>query len=148
MFETRWFLALILLLLPTLGNAQETRVAWIVVVNTQSEVESLSQKQVMGFFLGRSKFLPSGAKVKAIDYPVDSEFRSAFYTALTGKNIADIDAYWARLRYSGRATPPQPLADSEEIIQALQQQVSAIAYLPASLQDTLAAKGLKSVLAM
>ena len=122
--------------------------AWIVVVNRDSGLSSLSKTQVIGLFLGRTQFLPTGSKVKPIDYPADSNHRAHFYYALTGKNIADIDAYWARLRYSGRASPPQSLASEEEILQRLQLHKSAIAYLPMKYQGLLNQYGLVTVLTM
>ena len=120
--------------------------SWLVVVNQNAELTTLSQKQVLSLFLGRAQFLPSGSRVKTIDYPVDSKVRADFYQSLTGKNIADIDAYWARLRYSGRASPPQPLADSNAIMAMVRQQEAALAYLPANFKGDLAANGLKAVL--
>lgn len=120
--------------------------SWLVVVNENADLTALSQKQVLSLFLGRAQFLPSGSRVKTIDYPVDSQVRADFYQSLTGKNIADIDAYWARLRYSGRASPPQPLADSNAIMAMVRQQKAALAYLPANYKGDLAANGLKAVL--
>lgn len=140
------------LLLPSAlfsGESHSTpkvRESWIVVVNQNANLSSLSQKQVMSLFLGRAQFLPSGSRVKTIDYPVDSQTRADFYRSLTGKNIADIDAYWARLRYSGRASPPQALENSDAIMAVVRQQESALAYLPANFAGKLAANGLKAVL--
>lgn len=132
----------------TLAQDDTTDSSWIVVVNSNSGLHSLSKDQVIGLFLGRTQFLPTGSKVKPIDYPIDSNNRANFYYALTGKNIADIDAYWARLRYSGRASPPQPLENEEEIMARLQSQDSAIAYLPSKYVSVLKKYGLISVLTM
>ena len=74
--------------------------------------------------------------------------RAEFYESLTGKNIADIDAYWARLRYSGRATPPQALEDSKDIIEKVSKINAAIAYLPQDMSGSLKANGLTAVLTM
>ncbi len=121
--------------------------ALLVVVNPAANINELSEKHVTALFLGRAKFLPGGSgRVKAIDYPVDSDVRAAFYQALTGRNIADIDAYWARLTYSGSASPPQALSNSEQILQMVAQQESAIAYLPGEYQEQVAARGLQTVL--
>lgn len=128
--------------------AQNEPFYWLVVVKADSTVTTLTKNQVMGLFLGRAKFLPSGDKVKALDFPIASAVRAEFYRALTGKNIADIDAYWARLQYSGRATPPEPMENSEQIMQLVSKEKRAIAYLPGYYQSQLAANGLKTVLTM
>lgn len=132
--------------MPANSNAQSKE--FVIVVNSNAQFDQLNQKQVMSLFLGRSKFFPSGNKVKAIDYPVDSSQRAAFYQALTGKNIAAIDAYWARLKYSGRVNSPQPLADSQQIIKAVSEEPGTIAYLPVEAQALAKANGLKTVLTM
>lgn len=139
-----------LFVLLTSGNsaAQSTDSSWMVVISQESSVTTLTQKQVKSLFLGRSKFLPDETRVFTIDHAVESEQRADFYLALTGKNIADIDAYWARLKYSGRATPPQPVASTEQIIQLLNSKVGTIAYLPISYSEELSANGLKTVLTM
>ena len=139
-------LQLIILTFP--AAAAQSEQSLLVVMNNNVDVESLSQKQVMSLFLGRAKFLPSGEKVRAVDFPLNSLTRADFYQALTGKNIADIDAYWARLSYSGRATPPQEMPGSEEIIRLVSQQEAVIAYLPANYKSQLEDAGLKTVLTM
>lgn len=141
-------MTLLLLFIPSLMFAQNERAQWLVVVSAQSNVEQLSQKQVMGLFLGRAKFLPDGDRVKALDHPLDSENRAEFYQALTGKNISDIDAYWARLKYSGRANPPVPVESSEQIIQLLSRESGIIAYLPVSYSTVLKERGITPVLSI
>lgn len=136
------------MLLPGSVLAQGPEHSWLVVVSSQSTVSTLTQKQVMGLFLGRSKFLPDGDRVYALDHPVESTTRASFYRALTGKGIADIDAYWARLKYSGRATPPLPVDSHEQIIQLLNSKAGTIAYLPVSYSEELAKNGLIPVLSM
>ena len=141
---------LICLLFPVSMHAEQTQpeLLWLVVVNQQSGLTSLSQKQVMSLFLGRAKFLPTGSRVKTFDHPMDSPMRASFYQSLTGKDIADIDAYWARLKYSGRGSPPQALESPEEIIKKVSEQKSGLSYLPSIYEPVLANNGLVAVLTM
>jgi hypothetical protein len=143
-------LLLISIIFPiTLGAvAVEQSNYWLVVVSQHSKLTHLSQKQVMSLFLGRTQFLPTGSRVKTFDFPINSKTRANFYLSLTGKNIADIDAYWARLKYSGRASPPQVLENGEAIIKKVSSQTTALAYLPSAFSGNLAEHGLKAVLMM
>lgn len=141
-------LVIVVWLTPPSTLAEESKEPWLVVVHSNTGLSKLSKQQVKGLFLGRSLFLPSGKRVKVFDFPVNSEARADFYRILTGKNIADIDAYWARIRYSGRASPPQALDSADEIIQAVQNIEGAVAYLPASFKDSLKEHGLTAVLIM
>ena len=134
-------------MLPGSYAQQPTSVnSWLVLVSTQSDVNSLTQKQVMSLFLGRKRYLPDGDKVKAIDHPHDSAMRAGFYQALTGKSIADIDAYWARLKYSGRASPPLTVENAEQILQLLREESGIIAYLPSTYLELLQENGITPVL--
>ncbi len=74
-----------------------------VIVNVNSELTELNRKQVMSLFLGREW--------------------------LTGKSISDIDAYWARLRYSGRTSPPRVISDLDTILYIVSKNQNAIAYI-------------------
>jgi hypothetical protein len=100
-----------------------------VIVSSQSELTTLNRKQVMGLFLGRSRSFPNGINAKAFDHEVDSTIRARFFESLTGKSISDIDAYWARLRYSGRASPPKVIDNMAEILKEVSQNLHAIAYI-------------------
>lgn len=100
-----------------------------VIVSSQSEITSLNRKQVMGLFLGRSRNFPNGVNAKAFDHEVGSDLRARFFEHLTGKSISDIDAYWARLRYSGRASPPKVIKNMAGIIKEVSQNQHAIAYV-------------------
>lgn len=125
--------------------AMSSESKWLVVVHHESAVSSLTHKQVMSLFLGRAKFLPSGERARALDFPIGSDIRAGFYQSLTGKNIADIDAYWARLQYSGKASPPVPVSGSDQIMELVGKESSAIAYLPSHFQSQIAEHGLKVV---
>lgn len=143
-------LALLICLLTPFGlNAGgSVALSWLVVVNQDSGLTRLSQKQVMSLFLGRAQFLPTGPRAKTFDHPIDSPMRASFYQSLTGKHIRDIDAYWARLKYSGRASPPQALESVEEIIKKVSEQKGALSYLPSVYEPALADNGLVAVLSM
>ncbi len=100
-----------------------------VIVNVDSGLITLNRQQVMGLFLGRSRSFPSGADAKPYDYEIGSELRKMFFEQLTGKSIADIDAYWARLRYSGRTSPPRIINDLNKTIEVVRHDKNAIAYI-------------------
>lgn len=76
----------------------------VVVVAASSRVEHLSRTEVTHIFLGRFKKLPDGTKALPIDV---KPWRAAFYETLVGKSEAEINAYWARLTFSGQTVPPR-----------------------------------------
>ena len=115
--------ALLVLLLPTHDVAAEELV---LIVNRDSGISALSREQARHLFLGRVKMLPSGARANVVEV---EPLRASFYRRLLGRDIAEINAYWARLQFSGRTQPPLRVADSAAAISRVAQDPDAIAFV-------------------
>ncbi|MDD3353182.1 hypothetical protein [Zoogloea sp.] len=104
----------------------------IVVVTSQAGAGrpiELKRNQVEALFLGRTTTLPDGTPVKLVDLP-PGPIRDDFYLKLTGKNPAQIRAYWSRQVFTGRATPPREAQSLNEALQWLGETPHVIGYLP------------------
>jgi hypothetical protein len=55
--------------------------------------------------------------------------RAHFYRILVHKDVAEINAYWARLFFTGQAHPPRGEASAEEVIRAVAANPGAIGLL-------------------
>ena len=113
-----------------------------VIVNAQADVTSMTKKHVMALFLGRSRAFPNGKPAKAFDNKIGSRLREQFFETLTGKSISDIDAYWARLRYSGRASPPKEIDNIDDTLSEVSRNVSAMAYVSGQSPEALSQQGI------
>lgn len=94
-------LPLILALLLGTARADEDIV---VVVAANAGVDRLTHAEVTNIFLGRFKKLPTGVRAQPVDV---TTLKEAFYARLVGKSLPEINAYWARLTFSGQTTPPR-----------------------------------------
>ncbi|MCU0841616.1 MAG: hypothetical protein MUC79_07845 [Thiobacillaceae bacterium] len=101
----------------------------VVVVHPDNPVGELRREQVVDLYTGRGTKFPAGNAVILIDHAADSELRAAFYRGLVGKTVAQINAYWARLLFSGRASPPIVLPSVAAVLDAVRKNRDAIAYL-------------------
>jgi ABC-type phosphate transport system substrate-binding protein len=101
----------------------------VVVTSAQSGVERLSPNDVTDIFLGRYRKLPSGESAVPIDQPAGSSLKAAFYRQLVNKEPAEINAYWARLYFSGKTSPPLQAASPAEVLSLLASTPGAIAYI-------------------
>ena len=120
--------ALLLLLLPLLWLPHTARADdLVVIVNAGSHVRSLTRDQVIDIFMGRFRQLPTGATALPIDVD-DPDERRMFYEQLVHKNLAEIGSYWARLVFSGQATPPFRVPDSRAALKLVATNPDAIAY--------------------
>jgi len=106
----------------------------VVIVNPKSGISTLSNEQLASLYLGKASSLPGGV-TQALDLPESSPAREQFYSKATGKNAAQVKAIWARLAFSGKATPPKELASAAEVKKQVASQPDAIGYIEKSAAD-------------
>jgi len=107
----------------------------VLVANPQSGIERLSQDEVINIYLGRYRRLTSGVVAEPIDQPVDAEARARFYRRLVNKSLAEINAYWARLVFSGKTRPPLVAESVDSMLRLVATQPGALAYVERSQAD-------------
>lgn len=101
----------------------------VVIVNPQSEITALTHHQIIDIYMGRNSGLTDDQKLQPYDQAIDSRIRSDFYYAITGKPASAINAYWARLLFTGRASPPKSVADDSAMLDIVEKNPMAIGYL-------------------
>lgn len=104
----------------------------VVVVNQESQIEQLSHEEVVNIFMGRYRQLKDGSTALPLDIKGDSTERQVFYRKLLDKSLAEINAYWARLIFSGRTSPPIGLDSWREVLEKLARDPTAIGYIERS----------------
>ena len=119
----------ILLLLLLAASAWAAAADWVLVANPKAGITRLSQDEVTNIYLGRFRRLVSGVTAEPIDQSTDSTLRADFYRQLVGKSLAEINAYWARLVFSGKTQPPHSATSSDEALQRVARHTGALAYV-------------------
>jgi hypothetical protein len=107
----------------------------VVVAGTQSPLHALSREQVADIYLGRVTTLPGGTSALPLDLPASSPEREIFYSQITGKSVAQIRAYWAKMSFTGKGIPPKTLSSSADIKKLALSKPGAIAYLAETALD-------------
>lgn len=108
------------------------RAELVVIVNPDNPVQSLTPAQVSDLYLGRSRSLGSGKAVQILDWPRDSAMRKAFFERINGMPLRQVNAYWARLQFSGEVQPPAEVSNSRDVIEVVRHNPHAIGYVEAS----------------
>ena len=101
----------------------------VVVVHPANPADSLSRREVVDLYMGRTQYFADGNLVLRLDQPPESENRKNFYRGLVNRTVAEVNAYWAKLLFTGRASPPQVVSDSDAVRRAVSRNVNAIGYL-------------------
>lgn len=113
-------------------SAQLAQADIAIIVHAENELDSLDKKELLDIYMGRSKSFDNKLRADPIDQPLESKLRESFYTRLTGKSLAQVNSYWAKLKFTGRHQPPRDDFESlSEVMQEVQDNPSAIAYVPA-----------------
>lgn len=116
---------MMLVLLSTPINAEI-----VLVVNSASGLSELNKTEVVRIYTGRYTVMPNGDRIAPYDHPVNSAIRARFYKSLLNKTVAEMNSYWARLLFSGRAKPPRQLSSSiAEMAEMLKNNRNAIVYM-------------------
>lgn len=123
----RMFLALALLLSAGLSQAE-----LVVITHAGNSLNSLGASQLSRIFLGQTGVYPDGKQAIPLDVGGDS--RNQFYRDVLKKSPAQIEKYWARMIFTGKAQPPREVRAAE--VKALVAETpGAISYLERSKVD-------------
>lgn len=120
--------------LLTLAQAASAQVA--VIVNPKSPMASMTQEQAAAIFLGKTQTLPSGQTAVPADLPESDKARDIFYSKAAGKSPAQVKATWARLTFSGKATPPKEVPTAADVKKHVAANPDAIGYIEKSAVDS------------
>ncbi len=101
----------------------------VVVVSAKSGIDRLSRGELVNIYMGRYRALPDGRVAFPIDLPDVHPARVQFYRKLVGKELSEINAYWARLVFSGKTTPPRQAGQLSEVVEWVSSRPGAVAYL-------------------
>jgi ABC-type phosphate transport system substrate-binding protein len=101
----------------------------VVVVNKNNPTSILSRSQVIDLYMGKYVAFPYGSKAVPVDIEDDLNTRAKFYASLVGMPLARVNAYWSKVKFSGRARPPTQQKDENAILAFVMETENAIAYV-------------------
>ncbi len=125
----RLLLALLLLMTSHAFAAEKL----VVVVNKNNPVATMEHSEVIDLFMGKYVAFPSGTKAIAVDLNDKNISREAFYRKLVGRSLASVNAYWSRIRFSGKRKPPIQKPDYAQVVAFVESTDTSIGYIPKSM---------------
>ncbi len=105
-----------------------------VVANKAIGVDSITAKEAKKVWLGKIKSL-GGTSLKLADLPKGNGSRDHFYTAVVKKSESKLKAYWAKIVFAGKGTPPKTFASDAEVISWVVSTPGAVGYVESSAAD-------------
>jgi ABC-type phosphate transport system substrate-binding protein len=83
----------------------------VLVANPGLGISSLPKSQVTRLFLGQTDALPNGGKVTPLNVGGDSQ--DQFARQVLNKSPEQVEKYWARMVFTGKARPPREIRASD-----------------------------------
>lgn len=109
--------------------------AGVVIIGNPSGPDSITQNEVRDIYLNRSQQLPNGQKVTPFELPEGHATRAAFHSAITGRNDAQLKAFWSQQVFTGRGQPPQEQSSAVAMKAIVASTPGSIGYIDSSEVD-------------
>lgn len=126
------FTLLLIAVLANTAQAQDTDPI-VVVVNKDNPVEQLSRSDLIDLFMGKYVAFPNDSEAIPVELEGEHEIKVTFYQELVGMSLSRVNAYWSRLRFTGRKRSAVFQSDETEVIDFISSNKQAIGYMPKSL---------------
>jgi ABC-type phosphate transport system substrate-binding protein len=107
----------------------------VVIASAKSPLTSVNAEQVEALYMGRTQSLPSGANASLTSLPDSSPVFERFHQRIAGKTPAQVKAIWARLTFTGKATPPRTMQSADDVKRFVASNPNALGYIEKSAVD-------------
>jgi ABC-type phosphate transport system substrate-binding protein len=116
--------------------------AYVLIVNSDNEIESLSKKEVSDIFLKKNTHWQDKSKIKPADREKSAPVRENFSKDIHKKSVNAVIGYWQRKIFSGRGVPPVEKSSNKAVIEYVKSNATAIGYVS---KDVSLPKGVKKI---
>jgi ABC-type phosphate transport system substrate-binding protein len=113
-------------------SAYSTQAEIVVVMSAKSNITNLSKETVAAIFLDKISTLSDGNQAVPIEQNEDQEAYKEFHRIVTEKSGSQLNAYWAKMIFSGKGNPPRVVANNAEVLKIIAANPMMIGYLEKS----------------
>ncbi len=106
-----------------------TVVAEVAIVVHPSNAATLNPEAIAQIYLGRSKSFPDGKAALPLGQAEGSKTTEQFNQKVLNKSGSQIKAYWSKLVFTGKGTPPKEISSDAEMLDLVSQNPSVIGYV-------------------
>jgi len=100
----------------------------IVVVGNPALPDGLTKKEAKRIFLGKKDKYSQG-DLYVIELSSTNPMKAEFHKRVTKKSLAQLESYWSKQLFTGKATPPLEVADANTLKATIAQHSNGIGYI-------------------
>lgn len=116
-----------LLFLTTVSSHAE-----LAVIVHPSNGAAMDKDAITRIFLGKSRAFPGGGESIPISFPEGTPESDEFSQSILGKTPKQLKAYWAKMIFTGKGTPPKQVPAAQEIVNLIANNPSFIGFVPSA----------------
>lgn len=120
-----------LLLATAVALLSSTAFADVAVIVNPTNGNAIDEGTIKKIYLGKAKSFDDGTKVNPVNQDGNS-VSDEFNDKVVGKSSSQLNAYWSKLVFTGKGTPPEKLANDQAVIDFVSANGDAIGYIDAS----------------
>lgn len=118
-----WLLLISILLLSPCAFTE------VAIVVNQANTANPDVEEVAKIYLGKTKTFADGSPVLPLNLSEGNAEREAFTNTILGRTSSQLKAYWSKLVFTGKGSPPKELASDADVIAAIKSDRTAIGYV-------------------
>ena len=105
--------------------------AAIAIVVHPSNQTSLTQDDLVRLYTGKLSAFPDGASAIPVNLADSVPLRADFDQKALGRSSSQVKAYWSKLVFTGKGTPPKEVASDSEVLELVASNPNLIGYVSA-----------------
>jgi len=106
-----------------------------VIVSANNGNTTIDADMVSRIFLGKTSSFPDGSPAIPVDQSEGAASRESFNETVLGKSSSQLKAYWSRLIFTGKGTPPKESGSDADVKALVANNPNLIGYIDSSAVD-------------
>jgi len=102
--------------------------AEVAVIVNPANANQIDANTIKKIYLGKSKSFADGMKVNPVNQDSNS-VADEFNDKVVGKSGSQLNAYWSKLIFTGKGTPPEKLSNDQAVIDFVSSNKDGIGYI-------------------
>lgn len=106
--------------------------AEVSVIVNPANADTFDAKKIKRIYLGKIKTFANGDKVTVLTLEDGAPETAQFHQSALKKSNSQFKAYWSKMAFTGKGTPPKDISSSADMINAIKSDTSAIGFVDSS----------------
>ena len=102
-----------------------------IIINANN-ISGIDVEMVKRIYLGKSKAFPDGSRAIPLTFETGNGLRDIFNKDVLGKSESQYSAFWSKLVFTGRGTPPEMISNEDEMLTLVATNPNTIGFIDES----------------